>query len=382
MNSHSPALGRVLICVLWLASSIVSPAQESLPEIVKRVSPATVIITTYDRDGDPIGQGTGFFISQSGDIITNRHVLLLADRAEVKTSGAKVFPISGIVAEDKDRDIVRAVVKIPAGGARPLMVSNEIAEVGERLFVIGNPLGLEQTVSDGIVSAVRDIPEIGKIYQITAPISSGSSGSPVVNMKGEVIGVATFQMVEGQNLNFAIPGERVNKLRRGPLRSLRAWSEEAFEEYLQNNLDKYLSDVSESSYLNFIAKPLYGTIALRADFYPDPRRIEINAGGPDPVDMGHDCIGYVNRSCPDVDLNYSAGDYDLFFYVESRADTILIVLDPDGVWHCNDDDPRRGLNPTMRISNPKSGNYNIWVGTVDKGEQKAVLYISEYGPKR
>jgi tetratricopeptide (TPR) repeat protein len=73
-------------------------------------------------------------------------------------------------------------------------------------------LGLEKTVSDGIISAIREVPGYGKLIQITAPISPGSSGSPVLNMKGEVIGIATFQMIEGQNLNFAIPSERIASL--------------------------------------------------------------------------------------------------------------------------------------------------------------------------
>jgi hypothetical protein len=94
----------------------------------------------------------------------------------------------------------------------PLSLSKTVPEVGERIIVYGSPLGLENTVSDGIVSAIRDIPEFGKIIQITAPISPGSSGSPVLNMKGEVIGVASFQMIDGQNLNFAIPSERVARL--------------------------------------------------------------------------------------------------------------------------------------------------------------------------
>ena len=188
-------------------------AQEKLPEIVKKIEPATVVILTYDKDGKIIGQGSGFFISKNGDVITNRHVLAGAHRAEVKTINGKVYPIMLIVAEDKEADIIRASVNLPVESVYPLSVSSSIPEVGERVAIIGSPLGLERTVSDGIVSAVREIPAFGKIYQITAPISSGSSGSPVVNMKGEVIGVATFQFVEGQNLNFAIPGERIAKLK-------------------------------------------------------------------------------------------------------------------------------------------------------------------------
>ena len=97
----------------------------------------------------------------------------------------------------------------------PYPSATKLPEVGERVIVIGTPLGLDKTVSDGIVSAVREIPGFGKIVQLTAPISPGSSGSPVMNMKGEVIGIATFFVVAGQNLNFAIPGERIARLTMG-----------------------------------------------------------------------------------------------------------------------------------------------------------------------
>jgi len=153
-----------------------------------------------------------FFISQNGDIITNYHVLQGASSAEVKTSDGKTYPITYIVAEDEQSDIIRLSVNIPSQYVSPLSLNKTIPEVGERIIVYGSPLGLENTVSDGIVSAVREIPDFGKIIQITAPISPGSSGSPVLNMNGEVIGIATFQFIEGQNLNFAIPSEKIANL--------------------------------------------------------------------------------------------------------------------------------------------------------------------------
>ncbi len=208
------------LCFIFFIPAL---AQEKLPEIVKKIEPSTVIIMTYDKEGKIIGQGSGFFISKNGDVITNRHVLTGAHSAEVKTTNGKVYPITLIIAEDKEADIIRASVNLPVKSVYPLSVSSSIPEVGERVAVIGSPLGLERTVSDGIVSAVREIPAFGKIYQITAPISPGSSGSPVVNMKGEVIGVATFQFVEGQNLNFAIPGERIAKLKTEKGMTLDEW---------------------------------------------------------------------------------------------------------------------------------------------------------------
>jgi len=223
-----PAIAFLFFCIFILRAQ----AQEPLPEIVKKIEPSTVVILTYDKEGSLIGQGSGFFISKNGDIITNRHVLADAHHAEVKTINGKVYSITLIVAEDKEADIIRASVNIYVESFRPLSVSSAIPEVGERVAVIGSPLGLERTVSDGIVSAVREIPAFGKIYQITAPISAGSSGSPVVNMKGEIIGVATFQLIEGQNLNFAIPSERIARLKIAKSKTLEEWKTSQTEEWL------------------------------------------------------------------------------------------------------------------------------------------------------
>jgi tetratricopeptide (TPR) repeat protein len=187
-------------------------AQENLIEIVKKISPSVVLVLTYDEQGKALSLGSGFFINAPGEVITNFHVLAKASRAEIKTSSGNVYPVKEVLAEDKINDLIRVSVDMPKQKATPLSPSSSVPQVGEKIAVVGNPLGLEQTVSDGIVSAVRDIPGFGKIIQITAPISPGSSGSPVVNMKGEVIGIATLQITEGQNLNFAIPGEQIAKL--------------------------------------------------------------------------------------------------------------------------------------------------------------------------
>jgi tetratricopeptide (TPR) repeat protein len=221
-------LRKPLISLIILVFGISVPSlllsQENLPEIVKRVKPSTVVILTYDKDEKALKQGSGFFISREGDVITNRHVLEGAIRADIKTTGGKVYPVKQVVAEDTEGDIVRVSVDTPPGIASPLKISGSLPSEGERILVIGSPLGLEQTISDGIVSAIREIPGHGKVVQITAPISSGSSGSPVVNTKGEVVGIATFLVREGQNLNFAIPQERLAKLSAGNGDGLAEWT--------------------------------------------------------------------------------------------------------------------------------------------------------------
>jgi len=201
-----------------------------LPAIVKRIQPSTVSIITYDSRGDTTGQGSGFVVGDKGDIITNYHVVRGASSVEVKLPDGQVYSVKAVVAEDEEGDLVRLSSNIPSGTAKPLSVRVSLPEVGERVVVIGSPLGLEHTVSDGIVSAVRSIQGFGEIIQLTAPTSPGSSGSPVVNMKGEVIGVASFQALEGQNLNFAIPGQRVAKLVPNKTTTFAQWNAQKSEQ--------------------------------------------------------------------------------------------------------------------------------------------------------
>lgn len=213
------------IMVLFYISAFVSTslAQVNLPAIFKRIGASAVVILTYERDGRKLSQGSGFFVNERGDIITSGHVLEGASHAEVKTTDGRVYPIRKVLVEDRKVDLIRISVDIPRKAVHPLSISTYIPEVGERVVMIGSPLGLEQKVSDGIVSAVHEIPTFGKIIQITAPISPGSSGSPVINMKGEVIAIATFQMIKGQNLNFAIPIERISNLIPSKEQTLSEW---------------------------------------------------------------------------------------------------------------------------------------------------------------
>ena len=200
-----PALFLVVTAVIGAL------AQESLPELVKRIKPSAVAIETFDRAGKKVARGSGFFIAPDR-VVTNRHVIEGAYRAEIHTTRGNTYKAKGVLAVDGEADIALMQVETPPNEAAPLKVVRTSPQEGESVVVIGNPFGLEGSVSNGIVSAVRDIPNFGRIIQITAPISPGSSGSPVVNMQGEVIGVATLQVTEGQSLNFAVPSERIAQL--------------------------------------------------------------------------------------------------------------------------------------------------------------------------
>jgi S1-C subfamily serine protease len=196
-------------------------AQENLPQLIERLQPAVVTVVVYDAANKVRGQGSGFFINNEGHFITNFHVLGRAEKARIKTKQGRMYTVKGVVGYDLKADLVQAVVDLPAG--RPhhfLKLSPKPARLGERVIVIGSPMGLEQTVSDGMVSGLRTHPKLGELVQITAPISPGSSGGPVVNMKGEVIAVAKAQLRTGQNINFAVPAASIQTMALGPLRPL------------------------------------------------------------------------------------------------------------------------------------------------------------------
>jgi tetratricopeptide (TPR) repeat protein len=207
------------ILIVFVGAAVPSNAQDLLPELVRRIKPSAVAIETFDARGEKLSRGSGFFID-TDRIVTNRHVIEGAHRAEVHSSNGNVYAVKGVLAVDAEGDIALLKIDIPTVAVRPLPLDKTSPQEGESIVVIGSPLGLEGSVTNGIVSAVRDIPTFGRIIQITAPISSGSSGSPVVNMHGQVIGIATLQITGGQSVNFAIPSERISQLQGGALITL------------------------------------------------------------------------------------------------------------------------------------------------------------------
>lgn len=218
-----PFAGVFSVLTLFLISSSAF-AQETLPELVRRVKPSVVAIATFDANGESLMTGSGFFI-RPGEVVTNLHVVRGASRVEIKTldGKGKVYPVAGLLAVDEEGDLAILSVSTPPERARRSELAPTLPEEGETIVVIGNPLRLEGSVSNGIVSAVREVPNVGRIIQITAPISHGNSGSPVFNLKGQIVGVVTVKVTNGQNINLAISSARVSELRAGALRPLTAW---------------------------------------------------------------------------------------------------------------------------------------------------------------
>ena len=190
----------------------------SLPDLIRRVKPSVVSILTYDGKGEPLISGTGFFI-RPGEVVTNVHVIKGAQRVEIHTLEGKgrTYPVAGALAIDEEADLALLSVNLPEDKSRPLPLATALPEEGEPIFLIGNPLRLEGSISNGIVSAIREVPALGRIIQITAPVSHGNSGSPLLNMRGQVIGIVTVKVTNGQNINLALGASRIAALARGQL---------------------------------------------------------------------------------------------------------------------------------------------------------------------
>jgi tetratricopeptide (TPR) repeat protein len=175
-----------------------------LHKMVAPVQPSVVTVAAMGANGNILRIGSGFFIDRNGTLVTNDHVLDDAFAGKVKTADGGIFTISAVIASNPLVDLIKVRVKIPPAQSVPAVLSADDPGIADRVVVIGSPMGLAHTISEGIVAAVRKHPTLGKVYQLTAPISPGSSGGPVLNLKGQVIGVISFQTVLGQNINFAV----------------------------------------------------------------------------------------------------------------------------------------------------------------------------------
>ncbi len=187
------------------------PTEYTLVELSELARDSVVYVAAV-RGGVAFAFGSGFVIDPDGIIVTNYHVLEGADSAFIKMDQERHDEVT-VLAASAQWDL--ALIKVDAADMPALSFGEGIdtVRVGEDVAAVGNPEGLEKTVSDGIVSAVRFDEDMGiLLIQTTAPISKGSSGGPLLNMRGEVIGVNTFTYIRGQNLNFAVPVDMVVSL--------------------------------------------------------------------------------------------------------------------------------------------------------------------------
>lgn len=186
------------LCSLFLGTACFAQGAVS---IARQYSDAVVMIVVQDAQHQNLALGSGLVI-ESGKVLTNKHVIEGARYAFALSAGGKKFTVAGIHALDSKNDLT--LLSIPGLQASTVKLSHDSVEIGQRVYAIGNPEGLANTISEGIISGRRTL-QGNSLYQITAPISPGSSGGPIVDEQGAVVGIAVGAFGSGQNLNFAIP---------------------------------------------------------------------------------------------------------------------------------------------------------------------------------
>ena len=195
-NKHENMRNIILLSLFFALSSINLLFSQDASLIYKNTVNSTVTILTDD------GQGSGFFVAPN-IIATNYHVVEGATNASCILNNSDIeYKIDGYVGVDESVDLI--LLKVSTLNKPAIKFAVTTASIGQKVYVIGSPQGLPATISDGIISGMRDFDGI-KLLQMTAPISPGSSGGPVLNSSGELIGISVLQRTDGQNLNFAIP---------------------------------------------------------------------------------------------------------------------------------------------------------------------------------
>jgi serine protease Do len=197
----------------WLLTPLSSPAADGLaPELIfERAAPSVVTVYAADRFGKVLGQGSGVVVHE-GFVLTNCHVLKGADYVGLKTASAAVTAELVEVRLDYDLCLMHAALL----RAPPLRRGNALdLRIGQRVFALGAPLGLELTFTEGLVSALRR--EQGyPLIQTSVAVSPGSSGGALLAPDGALVGIITFGAAEGQNLNFAMPIDLLDEFRSLP----------------------------------------------------------------------------------------------------------------------------------------------------------------------
>ena len=337
---------RSLAPLLLICASVAGGAfghaqaqQADLPAVVRGAGRAVVSIRVYDATGRSLAFGSGFLV-EGGRVVTNTHVVEGASRVEVFDSDGQLLGTTQY-AESLSTTVDLAI--LPRMGAVPgsIALSASLPSVGERIIVIGAPEGLTNTVSDGIVSAFRNS-EGRRWMQITAPISSGSSGGPVLNSQGEVVGVSVAMLRQGQNLNFAIPVSDVRAMLTSPAgrvafpsvsapATAATTSSESAEEFRTISVGQTARGILEST-------------DIRLD------------------DGGHmDGYTFSARRGQTVTVTLQSSDFDAYAEVYlSVGDEVKLVG--------QDDDSGGGTNSRLVITIPQDGQYLIGVSSAEPEE--------------
>jgi S1-C subfamily serine protease len=221
-------------------------------KIFKLASPATVKIIALDDNSAPLAQGSGFYVDNMGTIVTNDHVISGASYLEIVDADGTTHSIATAVAVDAEDDL--AILSVPRKTGAYVQLGARLPEVGSRVYALGSPRGLTNTLSEGIISGLRNTPGIPRI-QCTAAISPGSSGGPLLSADATVVGVTTAYRPDGEALNFAIPVNEIRELlaSRGEPLSLASMAAEQRKRTTDEAITRAWSAIEAGEYAQAVA---------------------------------------------------------------------------------------------------------------------------------
>ena len=189
-------------------------------QIYAKCSPAVFYMEVYDRSGNAFASGSGFFIDSNGTAVTNYHVIEGAHSAKILTADTnQVYDVQGVYDYSVTEDW--AVIQVDGSGFDYLKIGDSNTAVGgATIYAIGSPEGLDNTISEGLISNPSRVLDGVPYIQISAPISHGSSGGALINKNGDVIGITSAGFADGQNLNLALPISVIDGYSRDQLTAL------------------------------------------------------------------------------------------------------------------------------------------------------------------
>ena len=203
----------IFALLLTVIVSNLSASATSHPSaaVVNHAKQAVVLITTFDTQGHPDKQGSGFFVSPDR-IVTNLHVIKSAGEIRIRTLSGRDLLVAAIVATDPKNDLALLQLAAPCPDAAILELAGTEPRSGDPIIVVSNPSGSGWRLTRGEVGDTWHFFGLGERMQITAGILPGSSGGPMLNLQGRVVGIAAMHLPSADDLNFAIPASRLKAL--------------------------------------------------------------------------------------------------------------------------------------------------------------------------
>jgi hypothetical protein len=366
MASHGARiayLGRfTVLAALWtllpLDPGHAQASSKPRSNVAEAALPSVVTLRIYDRNGTQLGLGSGFFL-QDGRIATNRHVIEGASWVEVYDQDGKLLgtaPYAEAISSHLDLAILPALGDSLLRGL-PLAVTPP--HIGESVWVIGSPEGLTGTVSTGVVSAKRNF-DGESLLQVTAPISPGSSGGPVLDSSGRVVGISASILEQGQNLNFAVPVEGLMALYRSPPGHLDFPSPQTTGgASAARSASSGMTESDVSAILEH-ASPVTIPMSQDGNLTPD----DFSYGG-----VLMDFYKFTGNAGEVVTLSMSSSSFD--------TKLGLVALSDSEDWSQYDDDGGGGTNSRLTATLPQSGPYLIIATSYQGGSGGYALSIAD-----